>query len=97
MRSFSIKHIEEFGKKRLKKIVESGEEFKIVAGYIDHIGDSKITLCSRCSTPVWIRPWLFETMDQHDIKVICVDCTDPKDLREAVTAEVEAINREKDK
>ena len=95
--SINIKQIDEFCKKRFKKIIESGEEFIIVAGFIDHIGDGKVTLCSRCSTPVWIRPWLFESMDQHDITVICVDCANPKDLSEIITNELDEFHLEADK
>lgn len=55
MKSLTTEQFEEFGKKRLKKIIESGEASTIIAGFVDYFGDSELTLCSRCSTPVWVR------------------------------------------
>ena len=78
MKSLTPEHFEEFGKNRLKKIIESGEETTIIAGFIDYFGDGKLALCSICFTPAWVRPWLFEAINQYNMKVVCICCADPQ-------------------
>jgi len=38
---------EEYGKKRLKELMEKGENLTIVVGFIDFFGDAEITECSK--------------------------------------------------
>lgn len=68
---------EEYGKKRLKELLDQREKPTIVAGFIDVFGDGVLALCSICSVPVWVRPWIFEAMVEHGLKAVCVCYVDP--------------------
>lgn len=72
---------EEYGKKRLKEILEKGERPVIIAGFIDPFGDSEITSCSICHVPVWVRPWVFKAMVDYDLKAVCLCCADPFEVK----------------
>lgn len=82
---------EEYGKKRLKELLEKGEKPDIVASFIDFFGDAEITQCSRCGTPVFIRPWILENVKVFGLKVVCLCCADPEALKGQVAMDFARI------
>ena len=68
---------EEYGKKRLRELLEKGERPVIVAGFVDVFGDGVVSSCSICHVPVLVRPWIFEAMVDHGLKAVCICCADP--------------------
>ena len=81
MKALNKEVFEEYGKKRLKDLLERGERPAIIAGFISYFDDDGLALCSECATPVYVRPWLLEAIDQYDLRVRCVCCVeDPQAL-----------------
>lgn len=72
---------EEYGKKRLKELLEKGEKFTVVGSFIDYFGDSTMTACSKCGVPVFVRPWVLEAVVEHHLSVLCIYCVNPKELK----------------
>ena len=68
---------EEYGKKRLRELLENGERPVIVAGFIDVFGDGRLASCSICNVPVLVRPWIFGAMVDYGLKAVCICCADP--------------------
>jgi len=85
---------EEYGKKRLKDILEKGERPVIVAGFVDYIGDSKVTECSKCGVPVLVRPWVMEAIAEHNLPVVCLGCVDPQDIGNQIATDLARIKEE---
>jgi len=69
---------EEYGKNQLKEIIQKGERPIIIAGFIDYFGDAVIVSCSECGVPVFVRPWLYVTILECNLKVVCLCCVDPQ-------------------
>jgi 5,10-methenyltetrahydromethanopterin hydrogenase len=82
---------EEYAKKRLKDILQKGEKPTIIAGFIDFFGDAAIVACSKCGVPVFVRPWVLEAITEHNLKVSCICCADPKDLKGQVAMDFAKI------
>jgi len=73
--------LEDYGKNRLKELIEKGEKPAVVAGFIDYFGNATIMSCSRCGVPVFVRPWIAETVIEHGLLVICICCVNPQNLK----------------
>lgn len=85
---------EDFAKKRLKKLIAEGEDFAIVASFIDVFGDSVLTECFLCGVPVWVRPYIFEASQEHDLKVACICCCPPLKIRGQIMMDFAKIEEE---
>jgi len=57
---------EEYGKKRLKQLLEKGEKPTVIGSFIDFFGDAAIVACSKCGVPVFVRPWVLEAITEHN-------------------------------
>ena len=90
----SKEDFDEFAKKRFKGLIEKGENPLVVAGFIDYFGDATITVCSTCGIPVFVRPWLFQMVVEHNLKVVCLRCVDPKDLDGQLAMDLAKIDEE---
>lgn len=85
---------DEYNRNRLKELIEKGERPTIVGGFIDFFGDAKVVSCSICQVPVFVRPWLYETIHEHNLKTICICCAPPQDLTGQIlvdTAKLETL------
>jgi hypothetical protein len=82
---------EEYAKKRLKQLLEKGEKPTVIGGFIDFFGDAAIVACSKCGVPVFVRPWVLEAITEHNLKVSCICCADPKDLKGQVAMDFAKI------
>ena len=89
-----MKRVEEYGKKRLRDLLDQGEKPVIVAGFIDCFGDSVLVSCSICSVPIWVRPWVFEAMVEHDLKAVCICCADPFTVKGQIVMDLAKIEKE---
>ena len=85
---------EEFGKKRIKALLEGGDKPLIIAGFTDFFGDAKMEHCAECGVPVIVRPWLKEIIDQHHLPVICICCVDSQVLTGQLTMDLAKIQSE---
>jgi len=84
---------EEYAKKRLKELMEKGENLTIVVGFIDVFGDAEITECSKCGVPILIRPWLLKAAVKHNWTVVCLCCADPRDLKGQIAIDFAKIEQ----
>ena len=83
--------LEDYGKNRLKELIEKGEKPAVVAGFIDYFGNATIMSCSRCGVPVFVRPWIAETVIEHGLLVICICCVNPQNLKGQVAWDLAKI------
>lgn len=88
------KQFEDFAKKRLKEMVEDSGEFIVIAGFIDVYGDGALAVCTKCHTPVWVRPFVLEAVDQYNIKVVCICCADPQATKGQIIMDLAKIEVE---
>jgi len=82
---------EEYARARTKALIEKGELPFIVGGFIDVVGDAETINCSKCGTPVFLRPWLAEIARQYKLRVECLCCADPEEVKEQVTFDLAKI------
>jgi len=83
---------EEYAKARMKALIEKGEiPAVIVGGFIDFFGDAQIVNCSKCDTPLLLRPWLVKIVRQHNIRVECMCCADPQEVKGQVAMDFARI------
>lgn len=85
---------ENYGKKRLQKLLSRKEPVDVVAGFVDVFGDSILLPCSKCGTPVYIRPWLVKAIHKKGWKVVCICCADPLDLKGQLAIDSSRIETE---
>ena len=85
---------EEYGKKRLRELLEKGEKPVIVAGFIDVFGDARLTSCSMCHVPIWVRPWIFQAMIEYDLKTLCICCAEPFAIKDQIMIDFATIEEE---
>ena len=78
-------------KKNFKELIQKGEKPIIIAGFIDLVGDAGITSCSKCESPVFVRPWLLEAIIEHGLKAVCIYCVDPQILKGQLTMDFAKI------
>jgi hypothetical protein len=88
---------EEYGKKRLKELLDKGEKPTIIASFTDIFGDAAIVTCSKCDVPVFVRPWILEAITEHNLKVECICCTDPKAFKGQIAMDFAKIEGETEK
>ena len=81
MNALNKEVFEEYGKKRLKELLERGERPNVIAGFLDYFGNSELALCSDYATPVLVRPWALEAIKQYDLRILCIYCVDPQDVK----------------
>jgi len=83
---------DEYAKARMKTLIEKGEiPSVVVGGFIDPFGDAQIINCSRCDTPVLLRPWLTQIVKQYCIRVECICCADPQEVKGQVAMDFAKI------
>lgn len=99
MKPMLLKEVfDDYAKARMQTLIEKGEiPSTIIGGFIDYFGDSELINCSKCQTPVYIRPWLAEIAKKHNIKVECMCCADPKDIKGQVAIDFAKIEDTLDK
>ena len=97
MKPLTPEQLEAYGKKRLRELLKGEEDFVIIAGFIDYFGDGKLALCSKCGTPVLVRPWIRKAIDQHDLQVVCVCCADPQDIKGQLAMDLAKLQSEAEK
>ena len=90
----SKEDFDEFAKKRFKEAMRKPEKPVIVAWIVDYFGDAAITTCSQCGLSVFVRPWLFEMVVEHSLKVVCLRCVDPKDVDGQLAMDLAKIEEE---
>jgi len=84
--------IDEYGKRRFHTLLKEGRLPHIVyAGVIDFFGDAKTMECSKCGVPVFVRPWLHELIIAHNLRVECICCANPMDLKGQLTMDFAKI------
>jgi len=95
MKMLSKEVFDEYGKKRLKEIIEKGaSDVTVCAGFIDIFGDARIIACNKCGVPCLVRPWLFKAIIEHYWKVICICCADPQDVKGQIVIDLSKIEIE---
>ena len=77
----SIENLDEYRKKLFRELLEKNERPDVVAGFIDYFGNGKLVLCSDCATPVLVRPWILEAIEQYNLRVVCICCVDPQTFK----------------
>jgi len=93
----SKEFFDEWGKKRLETLIREGKmpnEVIVIVGFSDPYGDSNTILCSECSTPAFIRPWLHKFVKEHNVKVVCIYCADPKELQGQIAMDFANIEKQ---
>ena len=97
-RRIAFEVFDEYGKRRITALLDKREKFFIVAGFIDYFGDAELAFCSECGVPVFVRPWLKELIDLHNLLVVCICCADPLDIKCQITMDLAKIQSQlKDK
>lgn len=94
MKPLTPEQVEEYGKKRLKELMKGEENFVVIAGFIDYFGDGKLALCSKCTTPVLVRPWILKAIDRHGLEVVCICCADPRDVKGQLVMDLAKLESE---
>ncbi len=77
----SIEALDENRKKLFREQLEKDERPDVVAGFIDYFANGKLVLCSDCATPVLVRPWILEAIEQYNLQVLCICCVDPQTFK----------------
>lgn len=67
---------------------------QVIFGFSDTFSDSEVVSCSECGTPGFIRPWLHKFVKEHNIKVVCICCVDPKDFKGQIAIDFAKIESE---
>jgi len=91
----SKEFFDEWGKKRLETLIREGKmPDQIIVGFLDPFGNSETVLCSECGTPAFIRPWLHKFVKEHNIKVVCIHCVDPGELKGQIAMDFANIEKQ---
>jgi uncharacterized Zn finger protein (UPF0148 family) len=56
----------------------------------------RITKCSECGIPLFIRPWLLEAAQKHNLKIVCPFCADTKKLKGRIIQDIAKIELAKE-
>lgn len=93
----SIEAFDEYRKKSFRELLEKGERPNVVAGFIDYFGNGELALCSDCATPVLVRPWIFEAIEQYNLRVVCICCVDPQTFKGQLIMDLAKIEEDEKK
>ena len=88
----SIEAFDEYRKKLWIELLDKNERPNVVAGFIDYFGNGELTLCSDCFTPVSVRPWILEAIEQYNLRVVCICCVDPQTLKGQLVMDLAKID-----
>jgi len=84
---------DEYSKKYMKELLEKGHLPTVIGGFIDYFGDAKTVDCVVCGTPVFLRPWLAQIVQDRNLRVQCICCADPQEVKSRIimdSAKIEA-------
>lgn len=81
----------------LKELEEAPKEQAYVVGclYDLYFPDNKLTECSKCGIPLYLRPWLLEAAQKHKLSVVCQFCVDPMELKGKMIEDIAKVEMAK--
>jgi hypothetical protein len=87
---------DEYQRKNVLKELEQNPKGCVVGCLYDlYFPDNKLTECSRCGIPLFVRPWLFKAAQEHNLRIVCQLCVDPKELKGKIIQDIAKIEQEK--
>jgi hypothetical protein len=96
LRKLTPQDFDEYHRKNVLQELEKNLKGYVVGCLYDlYFPDNKLTKCSRCGIPLFIRPWLLEAAQKHNLKVICQFCVDPKELKGRIIQDIAKIEQTK--
>ena len=96
MKKLTPQDFDEYHRKNILKELEQNPKGCVVGCLYDlYFPDNKLTECSRCGIPLFIRPWLFKVAQEHNLRIVCQFCVDPKELKGKIIQDIAKIEQEK--
>jgi hypothetical protein len=96
MKKLSPQDFDEYHKKNILKELEQNPEGYVVGCPYDlYFPDNKLTKCSKCGILLFIRPWLLEAAQKHNLKIVCPFCVDTKELKGRIIQDITKIKQAK--
>lgn len=87
---------DEYHKKNILKEIEQNPKGCVVGCLYDlYFPDNKLTECSKCGIPLYLRPWLLEAAQKHNLRIVCQFCVDPKMLKGRIIQDIVKIEQAK--
>lgn len=79
----------------LKELGQNPKGHVVGCPYNLYFPDNKLTQCSKCGIPLFIRPWLLEAAQKYNLRVVCPLCVDPKELKGKMIQDIAKIEQAK--
>jgi hypothetical protein len=91
---------EDFDNFQRKNVMKQLEKYPKEKGYV--VGcihdfffpDNKLTECCKCGIPLYVRAWLLELAQKHNLEVVCQFCVDPQELKGQIIMDFAKIEEE---
>lgn len=96
MRRLTPQDFDKYHRENLLKSLEQNPEGCVVGCLYDlYFPDNKLTECSKCGIPLYLRPWLLEAAQKHKLSVVCQFCVDPKELKGRMIQDIAKVEMAK--